>query len=136
MKAIVFTRHKLTDSQINELNNIFNYSSDDLVFLTDLASQNINNEQELDNLFNNLVARIKEANPYDKKIEMFGVIPTPLRAKFKRTYDNAIYMDSKDIVTVSVFESWNVNRAKEGEKPSFEHYKFLYTDSFYYEANK
>lgn len=124
MKTVVvlFTRHKLTPSQLGEL------PTGERIDCSDLAGRNISSLEEgraiLEEVRNRLPA-LEEDDYKGRDVRIYGVIPVPIRALLAQK-ERAPYQEGG----LSVWEAFNVNRAKEGEKPTFEHVCWLCTGQY------
>jgi len=105
--VVVFTRHTLTAPQRAAI------GSAEFLDATELAAQSVNSVAEGHSLLSQLIAL---AAPSDY-VEIYGVIPVALRAALCAR-PKAVWGMKK--VTLMVYESININRSKEGERPSFE----------------
>ena len=116
MFVVTFTRHKLTTAQLAEIGSV------DADFM-DLASLNILTEVQGEGIFLQIAERCKGKGD----VNIFGVLPVPLRACF--VAHNETDPDYA-LPHIQVWEAFNVNRSPEGQKPTFEHVAWLRTGSY------
>lgn len=126
---IIFTRHQLSQSQINEINTdaeqFGGIQTCEIVDLSHLAAKNIQSIEDAEEIYSKIVDTIKTLESKTNHIEIYGVIPVPIRyLMFDRQYGG--YDKS-----VTVNESFNINRSN-GEKLSHEHYCWLPTGKLFY----
>lgn len=115
MKAIIFTRHTLTEKQMNEIKEWFPPRFEVKVENhVALASITIRTMEEAKDIVDQMVDG-KES------VLFFGVFPPAIRRAI---------MLSPHHAKIATLESFNVNRAPEGEKPLFEHKEWLLTKDF------
>lgn len=117
-----FTRHKLTQIQLDQLPGPVELD------LTELASVNLTSLEEAERLWQDLKKRFSDkckelsiSYPDHTVLELYGVFPAPVRHFFQK----GSWKDGP--ASIFTFEAFNVNRAKEGEKPQFEHNGWLLT---------
>jgi hypothetical protein len=119
--GLVFTRHALTEQQREEMNEM----CVSVVDASDLASQSIESVEDAKTILNTIFERAGQKT----WTAIFGVIPVPLRAELLRrdNYNQGVGGAGPVVFT---YESFNVNRAPEGEKPQFQHNGWLKTGAF------
>lgn len=106
-KAIWFSRHQPTAAQLTEI-SVLGYEITDMEESMKIAAKSINTAEELDDIVTYL-GLLSETHS-----AIFGVIPVPIRGELYR-------------VCIPVYESWNIQRSVEGQKPTFEHKQFVKT---------
>lgn len=120
---IKFTRHALTPAQLTEIGEVH-------LDLTELASRNIGSRDEAKALWAEIVSAIKAIAKHDDDIHLYGVFPAPVRNQFVQ-HTFPLGEDGKIRANTAIYiilnESFNINRAPEGSKPSFEHLCWLVT---------
>lgn len=117
--VILFTRHQLTDAQISEIETITKVKSSEFINFAELATRTITPEN-VSEIFSKLSEFIESVSA-GSTVYIFGVVPAPLKNKLLyRLFGPDIH----------IYESWNLNRAPEGQKPEFEHYKWLLTGKY------
>lgn len=114
--AIVFTRHQLTQAQLNEI------GERSTIDFTDLASREITTTDEAFKVVKELFDRLQDTNV--RYLNIYGVIPAPIRWALLRFHNF-----TKNITNIRIYESFNTKRSKEGEKPTFEHKEWLHTQT-------
>lgn len=117
MINIWFSRHAMTADQAEEIGNI-----GELVDMSELASRQINTIAEADAIVGAIMDKAEGHN-----IRLFGVIPAPMRHILHK-FTRQTPVSSK----LEVFESWNVQRSVEGEKPTFKHLQFIKTGEYFF----
>lgn len=105
-RAVWFSRHQPTPEQIKEMEGEFRVE-----YALDLGARDLNSTDEV----SAILQELRDRNP----AAIFGVFPAPLLAGFARNPG-----------VIRCYAAWNINRSKEGEKPSFEHKGFLKVASF------
>ena len=106
--AIWFSRHALTHSQRTEI-----YSRFDIILeVPQLSNISINSTEFFLSVLSELRSVIKNNNA----CAIFGVFPTPIASCISGGSDEG---------TIPCYASWNIQRSILGEKPTFEHHKFL-----------
>jgi hypothetical protein len=113
-KVLWISRHYPTKTQIDEM------SQNDHLVLTDieLGSMNLNSEEDLDAYWEEFNKNIKEIKPE----AIYGVFPTPILNTLVMNMGNE-YVPVE--CWIPIYSAWNVQRSVEGERPTFEHYKFM-----------
>ena len=109
--AIWFSRHQPTPAQLQEIADK-GYALHGVEEGIALGGRNLNTEEDVTSLMEDLSAVLRQ----HKSRVIFGVIPAPLMVFAPQC---SIDFNTGDRVYIHV--AWNVMRAIEGEKPSFEH---------------
>lgn len=125
---VIFTRHRLTDVQRAEIEARFVRGGEEIVDMGDLASINITSMEQAGEIADLLVAEARRA-PWHTPVRLFGVLPAPLRAALCRREEpvcSEVDVSSKLVV----YESFNVSRSQEGGRPTFEHRRWVCTQTF------
>ncbi len=117
--AIWFSRHEPGVEQLRDMEGM-GFSITQKEKGMRLGVLRLNSPEDVRGLLEELYGLIEEA----KAEAVFGVFPTPLLQKMWETVEERLYEEMGLAGTVPCFSSWNVNRAGEGEKPSFEHRVF------------
>jgi hypothetical protein len=152
---VIFTRHQLNPIQLkdakavafkdathSELTEAADQPSFRVIDCQDLANRNLETSSDVIEVGNNLISKIKHClseypvrmdgsamhgyHELPSMIDLFGVLPPPLK-------DFLSYQYSHEQIpgpTIRVYEAWNVDRSKEGEKPTFEYKCWVKTQSF------
>lgn len=117
--AIWFSRHAPSGDQLAEIAAL-GYTLVERETTMELASRSISDQDDR----TAVAALLKAAMSNSGARALFGVIPVPLRfmAAGEEYYLKAM----------PVFESWNVMRSVEGQKPTFAHREFLRVGDFIY----
>lgn len=120
---IWFSRHQPSIEQVQEI-------SGEIILLKELAEITITDDNLIDFL-NEFFSKIYTlANDYDRvHINLYGVVPPVLRSILLAVSDLTNKQNYK--ILIFTLESWNIMRSKEGEKPSFQHKKFVCTGYYY-----
>jgi len=122
---IVFTRHELSQTQINEAwkiaaekrcTSLADEKDCQVIYLKDLASINIETDEQLEDVANKIKNEVwKNINtePFKRSVVLglFGVFPAML---LERLAEEEIFHYT------DLFSAWNVARTPEGGKPTFE----------------
>lgn len=128
--TVIFTRHQLTDdqkSEMFEMERLKFENQDEMIIVDcpDLARINIQKITEALDIVRGIIDRVHKIEP-SCIIDIFGVVPAPIRWALGCLCGGFCeYFDP-----IYIFESFNVNRSKEGEKPTFEHEEWLLTQTF------
>lgn len=122
---IVFTRHVLTPIQDAEIRAAS--GGEGYLHRADLASRNIMTMDNAREICNELLAMFHNRVSSDKTCSLYGVFPTPLRAVFFEIENEDGWRTGTPIY---IFESFNINRAAEGQPPQFEHAGWLKTGMY------
>jgi len=121
-KAVVFTRHQLTKKQEDEIRAIMLGTDwDGEIYVNDFAKEELKDWDDADGVFNTLLMNTHGIDV----LCIFGVFPPVLRRLFFSR--DGIKANG---IRVELYEAWNVNRAEEGEKPTFEHKEWLMTGAY------
>jgi hypothetical protein len=124
--ALWFSRHQPTDVQLKEIESL-GFQLVELEMGMKMGAKSLDGEEEAFYALEAIYGQRKE----HQARAVFGVFPTPLLGEFVRIpTKQGIYAFSgkpvpKVIPTTPVYAAWNVNRAKEGEKPQFTHKKWV-----------
>jgi len=108
---IIFTRHKLTETQESEIPG-------EKIYLQELAERTIASIED----GRAMLAMIGNASRDDTRIRLYGVIP-PILRYILHTSEGC----NKSLTT---FEAFNVTRAEEGKIPEFHHVCWVETGSY------
>jgi hypothetical protein len=106
--AMWISRHEMSEKQLDEIKSL-GYELILNQIGKKLGSMNINSNEDLCIYAEELGETFEKG---DVKA-IFGVFPTPVLEWF--------WQIRAGINPVMVYSAWNVNRAEEGQKPSFEH---------------
>lgn len=123
--AIWFSRHNPSAEQLAEIAG----EGRALIALEEgiaLGSRSIDSEEDRDEV----IMRIRELARKHSAHAIYGVFPAPVLAVMCYNYVGVSYDDTAGR-GLHCFSAWNVTRAKEGEKPSFAHKKFLFIGMLY-----
>lgn len=125
---IIFTRHELSREQWGDIHSdaadFGGIEECEVISLQDLASIEIKSLDDAEEILNKLIKYVKSAFKMSHFVEIYGVIPVPLRFLINEWNNDC---KSKDCKLIHINESFNINRSKEGEKPSFQHHCWLPT---------
>lgn len=119
-KIVIFTRHDLTEKQLEEIAEFaekHGLTENDIIDCSDLAKINIKDSEEGYFITRQLIERDGVSNK-----AIFGVIPTIVRKTLIELQSDELYD-----CYILTFESHNVQRSIEGEKPTFGHSQFYLT---------
>lgn len=119
MNVLIITRHTLTEEQILEIEEL-GYTP----LYTDLGQRNLNSSEELREYLHDLEELIRSNNAK----ALFGVFPTPVLAEM---LSRMVARDDSIGYGIKVFHAWNISRTIEGERPSFQHRKWLQISELY-----
>jgi hypothetical protein len=122
IRALWFSRHQPTTAQLAEI-------GEQPVLLGEAASVNINDDEALAGVIASLEGAIR--NIESRRVRLYGVFPAPVLEWIARKADTFSYTCGRedaypDGKIVEVYTAWNVQRSKEGEKPTFEHARFCF----------
>ena len=125
-KALWFSRHQITQSQVEDAAK----RGFDIVISHKgmmLGSMDIKDSSDLKNCVIELVAHCSEVGAE----AIFGVFPPPILGLIATTMTNiietGIQVEPKNARgDFPCYASWNILRAKEGERPTFEHKEWVY----------
>jgi hypothetical protein len=106
--AMWISRHEMSEKQNEEIKSL-GYELVESEIGKKLGCVNINSNEDLTIYAEELWETIEKGNVK----AIFGVFPTPVLEWF--------FQIRAGINPVKVYSAWNVNRAEEGQKPSFEH---------------
>jgi len=122
---LVFTRHELTEEQIEEFREVmsqFEEGTCEIRYLTELASRNITDLQDADDIHMELFGLLRKEKNNFNFIELYGVIPVPLRFVIQE-FNRDMPTRSKNYCNIN--ESFNVSRSIEGQKSTIDHKRWL-----------
>jgi hypothetical protein len=118
-KVLWISRHRPTVKQLDEMTA----NGEELVTDIQFGSMNINTDEDVQKYFNTFNNLLEEIDP----VAIYGVFPTPVLHDF--ALNMAQHMDYDAEVFIPVYAAWNIQRSVEGEKPTFEHKKFMQVGS-------
>lgn len=127
-KALWISRHEATVAQLSELAVI----KVTLVAIEEgklLGSRNLATDEDVEGFMLDLHALIRREGAE----EIYGVFATPIQREIAKE-TSEIYErrgNGWNDDTVSCFSAWNVQRSVEGQKPTFEHKKFVWMGDIY-----
>lgn len=113
-KATWFSRHTPTPAQVAEAKSM-GYTLVDIDEGKRIGAFKILDNGDVRSVCTLLLGTASESGAS----AVFGVFPVPLQGQLARTAQDAV--QSGEWQGVVCYASWNVNRAPEGEKPTFEH---------------
>jgi len=113
-KVIWFSRHEPTPAQVSDMGQTDAPEAVRLIKLTDLASKTLDSDEDVDSVMDAIREHRADA--------VYGVFPPAIQSEITRE-SMAL---AQDFGPHTHFHgAWNVNRAEEGERPSFEHLRFV-----------
>lgn len=125
--VVLFTRHKLTDTQRAEIEATLR-AGEEIIDMTELAARNIMSMDEAGEIADLLITEARRA-PWHTPVRLFGVLPAPLRAALCRR-EEPVCSEVDVSPKIIVFEAFNVQRSQEGGRPTFEHLCWVHTQTF------
>ena len=108
-KVIWFSRHDLTESQLESIKGA--YDDVEIINMKELASKTITDWSEA----LEVLAALQDMAGKNAVMEVYGVFPPPIQFELSNHC-----MVSHERNQVPCYTAWNVNRAPEGERPTFE----------------
>lgn len=127
-KALWISRHDPTLEQLTEL------FSDNVTLVAlkegkELGNRNLVTDEDVDNYMKDLHVLIR----LEKAEGVYGVFPIPVQGRLVQD-TSEIYARREagwEDSIVSCFSAWNVWRSIEGQKPTFEHKKFVWVGELF-----
>ncbi len=122
MKALLLTRHKLTQAQCDEIAK--HWDSVETIDCSDLASRDLQTTDDVNDLVDQLFHRGGES------FAIYGVLPAPVRERLfllNEEEQSEIPATPPVVREFYVYEAWNVKRSIEGQAPTFEHLRWCMT---------
>ena len=124
MKIILFTRHSLTDKQIDEIKG--HCSKFDVEYapidLGAYAAKALNTASDVEEVGRGIIRVLNNESGW-----LYGVLPAPLREWLLRWFAGFAGLSHYELI---VHEAWNIQRTVEGGKPTFEHKAWVVTHHF------
>ncbi|MDD2479337.1 MAG: hypothetical protein PHS31_05560 [Victivallaceae bacterium] len=129
MKAFWFSRHTPTEAQVQELESL-GYE----LIVNDASYQLGNIELTNDDTVAAVLIGILSVCDLVGAKVCAGVFPVPIAQAAMRTADEAIAAGDYLPGTITLMAAWNVNRAAEGGRPTFEHKRFCRVGILHFNA--
>jgi len=127
-KALWISRHEATEEQLAEISRVGNT----LGALEEgklLGSRNLATEEDVEKFMLDLHALIRQ----EEAEAVYGVFAAPIHREIAKE-TSEIYErrgNGWNDDTVACFSAWNVQRSVEGQKPTFEHKRFVWVGDIY-----
>lgn len=124
--AVWFSRHQPTADQIADAERL-GYTITAIETGKTLGAVDIRDNGDVKAVVSGVLAQVAE----HKAAAIFGVPAAPILAQFARTAADAVQRgafvapDGQENGDVPFFAAWNVQRASEGGKPTFEHRQWV-----------
>lgn len=125
MKALIFTRHQLTETQLTEIRAQWPDDSVELIDLSVIAGTALVNATDVNFVGEVILSVVRAASKGGQVVPLYGVIPAPLRAWLMKWDEDD--PDNFWSFTLQIYEAWNIQRTPEGGKPTFEHKQWVLT---------
>ena len=124
---IVFTRHPLTDAQDRDLRAA--PGGVGYLHRADLANIEITNMYDATAIVAELCRMFSRRPKDDLLCELYGVFPAPIRHALLTLDIMHVGLGGGSAI-VALYESFNIQRSVEGQKPTFEYAGWLVTGYF------
>jgi len=108
-QALWFSRHLPTADQLSDAEKI-GFTIVNIPDGMEMGARNLNNKEEVRQIMQDLIVAAEKS----EAAAIFGAFPSPI-------LEYCHYSGYTNGEPIHLYSSWNVNRAKEGEKPTFAH---------------